>query len=220
MDARFKKGQTPWNKGKKGLQKAWNKGIRQSEETKKKISKSKLGSTPWNKGIAPQSKQGLQFKEWSKKVKERDRYICQSCNKSVKGKMAHAHHIVPWLEDENKRFDISNGETLCSSCHAKLEGFQKGTKICLGRKASDETKKKLRESHKGQKAWNKGIPMRNESKEKLSLSLKGKESWMKGKKHTEDSKLKISESRKGKGLGNTNGFKKGHIPWNKGLKKV
>jgi very-short-patch-repair endonuclease len=31
----------PWNKGKKGLQKAWNKGIPRSEETKRKVSETK-----------------------------------------------------------------------------------------------------------------------------------------------------------------------------------
>jgi len=66
--------QVPWNKGKKGVQKAWNRGIKTgpmkpeqrdklsksltgrtlSEEHKKKIGAanaiSKLGSIPWNKG--------------------------------------------------------------------------------------------------------------------------------------------------------------------------
>lgn len=53
-------GVTPWNKGKKGVQVAWNKdkkteikpwlGKNHSEETKQKISESKKGNIPWNKG--------------------------------------------------------------------------------------------------------------------------------------------------------------------------
>ncbi len=39
-----------------------------------------------------------------------------------------------------------------------------------------------------------------------------------GFKHSDKSKDKMSEAHKGKMLGNTNGFKKGMIPWNKGKK--
>ena len=41
---------TPWNKGFKGVQTAWNKGIPQSEEAKRKNSESHKGKIPWNKG--------------------------------------------------------------------------------------------------------------------------------------------------------------------------
>lgn len=58
-------GRTPWNKGTKGLQVAWNKGLElpqlsgenhpmfgktHTEESKKKMSASLQGKTPWNKG--------------------------------------------------------------------------------------------------------------------------------------------------------------------------
>jgi hypothetical protein len=45
-----KKGKTPWNKGKKGVQISTRKGIKMSEEQKIKISNTKKGSIPWNKG--------------------------------------------------------------------------------------------------------------------------------------------------------------------------
>lgn len=38
----FKKGNVPWNKGKKGLQKAWNKGKPRSQKTKDKISETRI----------------------------------------------------------------------------------------------------------------------------------------------------------------------------------
>ncbi|MCG7944990.1 MAG: NUMOD3 domain-containing DNA-binding protein [Candidatus Thiodiazotropha taylori] len=43
-------GKIPWNKGKNGLQTAWNKGKKASEETKKKMSEARIGVEPWNKG--------------------------------------------------------------------------------------------------------------------------------------------------------------------------
>jgi len=48
------------------------------------------------------------------------------------------------------------------------------TKPMLGRKHSEETKKKISESRTGTTAWNKGIPMKEEMKKRLSKTLKGK----------------------------------------------
>ena len=41
--------------------------------------------------------------------------------------------------------------------------------------------------------------------------------WMKGKKHTEETKQKIREHSKG---GNETSFRKGHIPWSKGIQRL
>lgn len=51
-------------------------------------------------------------KEWSKKVRERDNYICQVCSK--KGNQA--HHILPRMFKQ-LRHELDNGLTLCYSCH-------------------------------------------------------------------------------------------------------
>lgn len=51
-------------------------------------------------------------------VYERDEYTCQTCGK-VGGKL-NAHHLDGWNWATNKRFDISNGITLCEKCHNKF----------------------------------------------------------------------------------------------------
>lgn len=52
--------------------------------------------------------------EWGKAVKERDGNKCVVC-----GSADHieAHHIIPWYAGVKQRFLLSNGITLCRSCH-------------------------------------------------------------------------------------------------------
>lgn len=68
----------------------------------------------------------------------------------------------------------------------------------IGIKRSNETKLKLSSSHKGQKAWNKGIPATEEQKRNASILRKGKISGVKDKKWSEEAKKKASKNRKGK----------------------
>lgn len=55
------------------------------------------------------------YKEWRKAVFERDKYTCQCCG--AKGVALNAHHKKYWCKDVERRFDISNGITLCEKCH-------------------------------------------------------------------------------------------------------
>jgi hypothetical protein len=83
-----------------------------------------------------------------------------------------------------------------------------------GKTPSEETKRKMSETHKGKISCNKGISLSEETKQKISESRKGKTAWNKGIKggiawnkginQSEETKQKISETLKG------------HIPWNKG----
>ena len=56
-----------------------------------------------------------QYKEWRTSVYKRDLYTCQACG--CVGVRLNAHHIIRWVDDESKRYDIDNGVTLCESCH-------------------------------------------------------------------------------------------------------
>ena len=53
---------------------------------------------------------------WAELVKERDGWKCVKCSET--GHL-HAHHVVSWSRDKAKRFDVSNGLTLCIPCHQK-----------------------------------------------------------------------------------------------------
>jgi len=65
----------------------------------------------------------------------------------------------------------------------------------------DETKKKISNTKKGTKVWNKGIPM-DESRKAMLINLsKGRTPWNKGSKMSQDVKEKVSASRKGKTSG-------------------
>lgn len=104
--------------------------------------------------------------------------------------------------------------------------FQKGNKICLGRKHTEETKKKIGLKSKGRKHT-------EESKKKISEAGTGRIAWNKGlkgyrhsgsfkkghPKYTINAGFKkghTSWSKGKKGIYHSGSFKNGHIPWSKG----
>lgn len=56
------------------------------------------------------------YRQWKKAVLDRDKHICQKCGSD---KDIHAHHIKPFSEYPELRFDVNNGITLCKECHIK-----------------------------------------------------------------------------------------------------
>lgn len=157
------------------------------------------------------------LREWAKKVKERDGNVCKICGST---KCLHAHHIIPRRKNKELWYDLNNGITLCNSCHAKVEGFQDGHKF------TEEIRKKISESKKGQKPWITGRKHTEETRRKLVEShlgkklseetkakLKGKKAWNKGQKASVETRKKLSEEmrrrwKKRKQLG-LPGFRKG-----------
>lgn len=103
--------------------------------------------------------------EWRNAVWERDGFECQHCQ--IKEKLV-AHHIVPTNEDESLIFEISNGLTLCRSCHGKHHGkTYNNYKNFKGEKRPEEFKQKIRNT-------------------------------MIGVKHTEERKQRQSEAKRGR----------------------
>jgi len=60
----IKKSKEPWNKGKKGVQVAWNKGKSPSEETKQKIKEARANQDmSYRKGVSPSQEQRAKISE-------------------------------------------------------------------------------------------------------------------------------------------------------------
>ncbi len=56
-----------------------------------------------------------EYKKWHKLVLEKDNFTCQVCDK--RGGRLQAHHIKPWADHVELRYDIANGQALCEPCH-------------------------------------------------------------------------------------------------------
>lgn len=118
LSTEFKKGIKVWNKGKKGIMPTvWNKGKHSDYMKGKNHWNWKGGSTPKNVTI----RLSLEYKLWREAVFKRDNYTCQTCGK--RGVIIHADHIKPFAYFPELRFEISNGRTLCISCHKKTESY-------------------------------------------------------------------------------------------------
>ena len=148
-----------------------------SEATKRKMSEANKERVPWNKG-----KKGV-FKH-SEKTKRK-------MSEMRKGKHSF-WHTEEWKKKMSKRMSGENnpmfGKRITGSKHQMY-----------GKHHSEESKRKMSLSKKGQIAWNKGKKMSKESKRKNSETNKklfadGRVHPMKGKRHSEKSLRKMRVS--------------------------
>lgn len=136
-----------WNKGKKELQVAWNKGngeyarklgfgkwmtgkkqavgtrLKKSLAAKKAIAEGRHnfyidGRTPENNMV----RHSIEYRLWREAVFARDNFTCQECK--VRGGELHAHHIKPFATHPELRMAIDNGQTLCILCHQKTFSYR------------------------------------------------------------------------------------------------
>lgn len=73
----------------------------------------------WKGGIEPIShkiRNSSDYKSWREGVFEKDNYTCQCCGDN-KGGNLQSHHIENFSDNEDLRFDVNNGITLCENCH-------------------------------------------------------------------------------------------------------
>lgn len=104
-------------------------GKKHTAETKSKISKISKERTPrgachyafshgrFQRSLSDRRKP--EYKEWRDAVYARDNYTCQICG-DAKGGNLQAHHVKDFANHPDLRFVVSNGLTVCQSCHEKI----------------------------------------------------------------------------------------------------
>jgi hypothetical protein len=115
----FDKGIQPWNKGKTGVY-TLEQRKRISEGTKRNALRGP-DNPAWKGGKTPaiaRCRDTLDYKQWRISVFQRDDYTCQIC--SQRGGPLVAHHIFSYTYYPDLRFLVSNGATICRSCHSSL----------------------------------------------------------------------------------------------------
>lgn len=75
------------------------------------------GKFPWEKS-SEELRKSQEYKEWRRKVFERDGYTCAICGQV--GGTLNAHHIKSYKNHKKERLNIDNGMTLCESCHKNI----------------------------------------------------------------------------------------------------
>ena len=103
--------------------------------------------------------------------------------------------LAQWERDLICLYDSDDPEKGYNSKNDRPYSLKR-TEALKGRKLSEETKRKISESHKGKPAWNKGIPHSEETRRKMSEALRGRKVWNKGIPLSEETKRKKSEKMK------------------------
>lgn len=73
-------------------------------------------------------------KQWRNEIRNRDNWTCQDCKE--KRENIEAHHIEKWRENEDLRFCLDNGVSLCPECHYlrhELNGDEVEMRLMAGR---------------------------------------------------------------------------------------
>jgi hypothetical protein len=99
----------------------WSKGCKVSKESAEKGAAKRRGANAynWKGGVTPEqqkARNSLAYAAWRTAVFERDGYACVNCG-DARGRNLNAHHRLSFAAHKELRFEISNGITLCESCH-------------------------------------------------------------------------------------------------------
>lgn len=79
----------------------------------------------WRGGVSRAYQYGYhstEYMQWHQNVFIRDNFTCQLCD--TRGTYLHAHHIKGFSHFPDLRFVVSNGITLCKTCHMEVHSKQ------------------------------------------------------------------------------------------------
>lgn len=127
---------------------------------------------------------------------------CEECG--LIGKKINSRWNIEWALVKGEKYERKreNFRMLCHGCHMKYD-------------FTEEWRKSLSDSHKGQVPWMTGRKHTPGALKKISETGKGRAPWNKGKPWSAVAKRKMSIAHKGIPLKHSGQFKKGQIPWNK-----
>ena len=97
------------------------KGIKFSEEHIKNLSISHMRGTEL---VKRQERNDPAYRNWVREVKKRDKGRCRISNKDCFGYCI-VHHILPWRDFPELRYNINNGITLCQAHHPQRRAEEK-----------------------------------------------------------------------------------------------
>ncbi len=107
----------------------WNEKL---SVTRKALGVARGAKNPnWKGGVSTlndQLRRSDEYKAWRKAVYERDGYRCVCCGAPGTGRNLHAHHKKPMALLIRQGllsllWDVSNGVTLCVSCHKETDSY-------------------------------------------------------------------------------------------------
>jgi hypothetical protein len=79
---------------------------------------------------------GSAQRTWAQRVISRDNAMCRHCG--VSGVELHAHHIRPYKNNPDKRWDLENGLTLCHQCHWRVHSKSRDNGVNSGEPVPDQ----------------------------------------------------------------------------------
>lgn len=67
-----------------------------------------------------------EYRTWRNQIFKRDNYTCQVCEeKGMRFNPLHVHHVIPFSESIEFRFEQENGVTVCKRCHFMMHTKKK-----------------------------------------------------------------------------------------------